>query len=260
MDVSENVCSDVCDIEKKLDDYISAVIVVDINGRSPDYKPIEELCKRKNVLLFEDAAQALGSADKYGRNLGTIGLAGSFSFSSAKIISTGQGGCVVTNDKGIDAKIRKIKDFGRISPGVDTHTQLGYNFKYNDFLASIGREQLKKLPERIKLKKDLAKYYRENLKDIQVYEACENEVLWFFDILTNDREKLSASLKNSGILTRNFYPPIHQQSPYCSHDFFKMAETFSKSGIWLPSGPDINVEEVDFVCKSINKFLETNLQ
>ena len=105
----------------------------------------------------------LGSFFPDGQHIGTKGLIGSFSFSAPKIISTGQGGALVTNDDDLAQKLRKLKDFGRSSGGNDIHDSIGFNFKFTELQACVGLEQMKKLPSRVERKKEIWLKYKEQL-------------------------------------------------------------------------------------------------
>jgi len=126
-----------------------AIMFVSINGRCPDMDKVIALAGKYNLYLIEDAAQSLGSRYK-GKHLGTFAEIGSFSFSFPKIITTGQGGALVTDNEELFRKISMIKDFGRPQSGVDYHEIMGLNSKFTDLQAVIGIEQMKRLDWRVK--------------------------------------------------------------------------------------------------------------
>ena len=160
VDVSlSNLCLDIELTEKAITSATKAIMLVSLNGRSPDMEAFVDLARRHHVALVEDAAQSLGSFHK-GKHLGTFGQIGSFSFSAPKVITTGQGGALVTDDPELFERIRKIRDFGRRQSGVDFHETIGYNFKFTDLQAVIGIEQMKKLAWRVKRKKQIFALYR----------------------------------------------------------------------------------------------------
>ena len=106
-----------------------------------------------DLILIEDAAQSLGSRFADGRHIGRAGKVGSFSFSAPKIITTGQGGCLITDDDEIANRLRRLKDFGRTTGATDIHDTIGYNFKFTDLQACVGIEQMKKLDRRSRAQK-----------------------------------------------------------------------------------------------------------
>lgn len=238
-----------------------AIILVTINGRYPNIEKFVALAKKHRLFLLEDAAQSLGSRYRQ-RHLGTFGDAGILSFSAQKIITTGQGGAILTNDKKLYERILKIKDFGRKTAGVDFHETMGYNFKFTDLQAVIGIEQMKKLSWRIKRKKEMCARYAALLQGLPHVELIgtnlNNTTPWFMDILVdqNLRQPLAKFLKNHGIGTRPFYPPIHTQPPYANiKGKFPAAEEISRRGLWLPSFLLLGNTQIEFIAKTIKRFL-----
>ena len=150
----ETLCIDIDRAEEIITSKTKCLIHVSFNGRTNDLHKVKKFCMNHNLYLIEDAAQSLGSYYN-GNHLGTIGDIGSLSFSSPKIITTGQGGALLTNDKAMFKDIRKLKDFGREIGGNDIHDSIGYNFKYTDMQAVIGIEQMKKLKKRADRKKEI---------------------------------------------------------------------------------------------------------
>jgi perosamine synthetase len=256
----KNLCLDLNFTEKAITPKTKAIMLVTINGRYPEMEKFIELTKENHLFLIEDAAQSLGSRYK-GKHLGTFGDIGSFSFSTPKIITTGQGGALVTDNEEFYQRILKIKDFGRTKSGVDCHETIGYNFKFTDLQAVIGIEQMKKLDWRIKRKKEMYKLYRDLLKSIEEVEFIntnlEDVSPWFIDILVDEgkRTDLISFLDEKGVGTRPFYPAIHTQPPY-SHikSDFSNSESISKRGLWLPSSSFLKDEDINYICKIIKDF------
>ena len=141
---------------------------VSANGRYPasEITQFEKLAEENNIILIEDAAQSLGSFYPDGRHIGCAGRVGSFSFSAPKIISTGQGGALITSDDELARKLRRLKDFGRSGGGNDIHDSIGYNFKFTELQACLGVEQMNKLEWRIRRKKDIYSLYKQKLAGI----------------------------------------------------------------------------------------------
>ena len=124
---STNLCLDLDLTEAAITPRTKAIMLVSINGRAPDMHRALEIAHKHNIFLIEDAAQSLG-ARWQGKHLGSYGIIGSFSFSAPKIITTGQGGALVTDNDDLAEKIRQIRDFGRRQRVVDYHLSIGYNF------------------------------------------------------------------------------------------------------------------------------------
>jgi perosamine synthetase len=271
-----NLCIDFDLVEKAITPKTKAIMLVTINGRYPEMEKFVEFANEHDLFLIEDAAQSLGSRYK-GKHQGTFGDVGSFSFSAPKIITTGQGGALVTDNEELYQKILKIKDFGRAQGGVDYHETIGYNFKFTDLQAVIGIEQMKKLDWRVKRKKEMYKLYRDLLEDIEGIVFIDTNLgdtsLWFIDILVekpffkkesftkenkngeNERDKLASFLEEKGFGTRPFYPAIHTQPPYSwVKGYFKNATYISKRGLWLPSASFLSDDDIERVCEEIKKY------
>lgn len=163
------LCLDINLVRQSITSKTKAIILVSANGRYPKagIKEFESLAKEKELILIEDSAQSLGSFYPDGRHIGRAGLVGSFSFSAPKIISTGQGGALITDDDEIAYKIRRLKDFGRSGGGNDIHDTIGFNFKFTELQACIGIEQMKKLTQRVDRKKEIFKQYEAQLSDVK---------------------------------------------------------------------------------------------
>ena len=165
IDVDPNtLCISLEEIKKNISDKTKAVFLMNANGRYPkDIDDIITFCKKKSVILFEDSAQALGSFYPDGIHQGRKGIAGSFSFSAPKIISTGQGGAIITDDDNLAYNVSRLKDFGRSAGGNDVHEMIGFNFKFTDIQAVIGIVQMGKLKWRINRMKEIYERYKNNL-------------------------------------------------------------------------------------------------
>ncbi len=236
-----------------------AILYVSINGRcSNDIDDIALFCQSKGIHFIEDAAQSLGSFYK-GKHLGRFGEIGSFSFSMPKIITTGQGGALITDDEKLSNKIKRIRDFGRDQGGSDHYIVKGWNFKFSDFQAVIGIEQMKKLPARVIRKKEMGVLYAKLLSEIPQIQLIptdfNNTSPWFFDILCENREDLLHFLKDHNIGTREFYPPLHSEPAYgYNHLSFPVSTEISKKGLWLPSGIKVTNEQIHYICDCIKTF------
>ncbi len=256
----ETLCMDLKQAKKSLTSKTKALMYVPFNGRSNDMDEVVKFCKNNKLYLIEDAAQALGSFWE-GKHLGTFGDIGSFSFSVPKIITTGQGGALVTNNKKIYQKIKRLKDFGRTMGGNDIHDYMGWNFKFTDLQAVVGLEQMKKLSWRLKRKKALWKRYFQGLKNVGdiafIPTNLENTVPWFIDIFTAKRDQLARYLGEKGIGTRSIYPPIHSQKIYklfYKDKNFPVTGKFAAKGLWLPSSSNLKDDEIRYVCGKIKEF------
>lgn len=256
----ETLCMDIKKAEAAITNKTKAIMLVSANGRYPKsgIKAYEELCKKYNLILIEDAAQSLGSFYPDGRHMGLAGLVGSFSFSAPKIISTGQGGALITNDDDVAYRLRRLKDFGRSGGGNDFHDSIGYNFKFTELQACLGIEQMKKLDSRIKRKKEIYNFYKEALKDVKEIslfnQDLEHTVPWFYDIIAENRDELQKFLKDNNIGTRLMYGPINKQIAYQEPGEHEVSNLIGKKGLWLPSYTQITDDELRYICEKIKEF------
>ena len=235
-----------------------AVLFVSLNNRQLDLLDIQEYCETAGIVLIEDAAQSLGCRTN-GRHFGTFGKVGCFSLSTPKIISTGQGGFVVTNDDKLAKIMSMVKNFGRVSGGIDVFDVFGLNMKFTDIQAVIGLEQMKKLPERVKQMRSLYDEYTTRLKgtSVRMIEAPDSEYIpWFIDIYTENRDELAIFLKLHNIQTRPTYPEIHKTPMYSDStpNIFPVTSYVSSYGLFLPSHTLLTSKDVQFICQLIQLY------
>jgi len=243
--------------KKAITKKTKAIMLVSANGRYPTVgiEKFKSLAKKHRLFLIEDSAQSLGSFYPNGKHIGTEGIIGSFSFSAPKVISTGQGGALITNENDMAFKIRRLKDFGRAKGGTDFHDSIGYNFKFTELQACIGIEQMKKLQWRIDRKKEIMKLYRRLLKDVKQIRFFEQDLKittpWFIDVLADDRNELQTYLKENNIGTRIMYPPINKQIAYQYPGNFPVSNLVGEKGLWLPSASQLTDKEINYICSKI---------
>lgn len=256
----ETLCINIELVEAAITSKTKALILVNANGRYPKagIRAFEKVCEKHNLLFLEDSAQALGSFYPGGKHQGTIGIAGSFSFSAPKVISTGQGGAIITNNDEIALKLRSLKDFGRSNGGNDIHNSIGYNFKFTDLQAVIGIEQMKKLNWRVERKKEILQIYQRELSGISEIKFFKQDLNfttpWFIDALVEKRIALMEHLKNMGIGSRVMYPPINKQKAYSIDGEFPVSNIVGEKGLWLPSSSQLTDDEIRMVCQGIAAF------
>jgi perosamine synthetase len=254
---TSTLCLDLNLVEKAITSKTKAIIFVSLNGRCPNMNEVVALARKHGLYLIEDAAESLGSSYQ-GKHLGTFGIIGSFSFSPSKIITTGQGGALVTDDERLYRDISSIKDFGRFKPGIDSYRIMGFNFKYTDLQAVIGIEQMKKLKWRVERKKEMFALYQQELDGVSEVKFIKTNLKdtspWFIDILVPDPLALKDYLEKRGIGTRPFFPPIHSQPPYRLNGKYPNSEYVSMHGLWLPSSSFLSDEDIKRVCNEIKAF------
>ena len=254
----ETLCMDFDKMKAAITDKTRAVIIVSINGRYPTrIQEMVDFCRKKGIWVIEDAAQSLGSFYNQ-KHVGRYGDIGSFSFSVPKIITTGQGGALITDRKDLYEKILLIRDFGRSKAGEDHYLVKGWNFKFTDLQSTLGIEQMKKLGKRVLRKRELGKIYQDSLSGINGVDLIKTDLNettpWFYDILCDNREKLIDYLKENGVGSRKFYPALHSEPAYGYDGDFPVTQEISERGLWLPSWVDLTDEQVVYICKLIRQF------
>ncbi len=256
----ETLCMDIDAARAAITPKTRAIMLVSANGRYPKagIEAFQDLCTEHGLILIEDSAQSLGSRYPDGTHIGRKGAVGSFSFSAPKIISTGQGGALITDDDDVAARLRRLKDFGRAQGGNDIHDVIGYNFKFTELQAVIGQEQMKKLPWRVERKREIYRRYREGLAGVSQVSFFDQDLdhttPWFIDVMVDDREALQAHLKAAGIGTRVMYPPINRQKAYSLPGSYPISEEVGARGLWLPSASQLTDAQVDRVTAAIRAF------
>jgi perosamine synthetase len=245
-------------IEDAITENTRAIIPVHMNGRSADMRSINEIAQRYNLTVVEDAAQALGSQNMDGF-LGTQSDMGCFSFSVAKIISTGQGGFVTTRSEKIYQKLVAMRTQGVgdiVNAGWE---QPGFNFRFTDVLAAIGIVQLDLLPNRIEKVKAIYKLYNEGLKGLPSIKIISvdlvaGEVPVYIEVLCESRQEMIDFLAARAIQCRPFYPDLNYAQYLNNSGSFPNAEPFGLNGVYLPAGPEQSIENVHGVIKAIQEF------
>jgi len=253
-------------VEELVTPKTKAIMPVHIYGHPVDMNKIMEIAKKYNLYIIEDATEALGS--KYnGKMTGTIGHIGAFSFNGNKLITTGAGGMLVTNDKklGERAKFLSTQTKVILDNKAFYHPEVGYNFRMPNLLAAFGVAQLEKVEEFLNIKRENAKYYNELLKDVKGVtlptekEWAEN-CYWLYSILIEDdygitRDELINVLKEEGVESRPFFMAVHEMPPYkdCKHGDMSVTDEICKKGINLPSSVGIKKSEIEKVCHIIKR-------
>lgn len=235
-------------IEAAITEKTKAIIPVHLGGRAADMRLINQIAKRSKLIVIEDAAQALGSRNGDGF-LGTQSDMGCFSLSVAKIISTGQGGFVVTKDERTFNKLVSMRTQGVGDVVNAVWDQPGFNFRFTDILASIGLEQLKHLPHRIDQVKKIYQIYRDSLVSFNKIKLIPvntegGEIPIYVEAICKNREELSQFLNRHSIQCRPFYPNLNTAKHFKNSENYSNSLKFQNSGIYLPSGPEQSINNI----------------
>tara|TARA_Y100000034_G_C6881063_1_gene403732 strand:- start:255 stop:1493 length:1239 start_codon:yes stop_codon:yes gene_type:complete len=252
---------DVSKIKSKITDKTKVIVPVHLNGRSAKMEEIKNIAKENGLFVVEDTAQALFSKNSSGF-LGTQSDIGCFSLGVTKFITTGQGGFVVTKNKEIYDKLKLLRNHGVVNTLEDSYNQFGFNFKYNDILASIGLKQLNRIDDYINRLNKIYRIYEKAINGLDFLKIIpvdiENgEIPLWIEVLCNNREKLMRFLKLNNIETRQFLPDLHlsphlQNNNYNDGDFSN--SKFSQQGLYLPCGPNLSLDCIDKVISVLRKY------
>lgn len=237
----------------------AAIILVHIYGNPCEMKGIVNLAKEYDIKIVEDAAESLGSFyDK--RITGSFGDCGVYSFNGNKIVTTGGGGALVTADEILYTRAALLAN--QSNSGVDfyQHKEVGFNYRLSNILASIGISQLKVLNERVKQRRDLFQYYRENINIEVTYQAelpiaVSNRWLTCLKLPNHqDRDRVFQALKKNNIDCRYLMKPLHLQPVFsdCSYYSKGVADDLFQTGLCIPSGSSLSMEDRQKICDVIN--------
>ncbi len=261
----ERATIDISKIEEKINEKTIAIIPVHILGRSADMNELMNLASKHNLTVIEDAAGALGSKDQSGKYLGTIGKMGIFSLQSNKIITSGQGGIIVTDDDKYYEALRRLRDFGRFSNKEFIHEKVGYNLKFNDLSAALALAQFRKIESKKQMLSNQRALYQNALKDIREvkFPAYNSEEipLWI-EIIANNRTALVEFLIKNEISARECWPAVHINPPYKNQgndSDFPNSSFLSKNILWLPNGSAITSEQINYISEKIKEFYNSGL-
>ncbi len=226
-----------------LSDDVSAVMFVNHNGYAgEDLQAIRAICDSYNIAFIEDSAQALG-IHKAGRT-GDFGI---FSFSVPKIITTGQGGVVITDNKQIYERCRQVRDHGDNWRGRRLHDHLGINLKFNDILAAFGLVQLTQLPELLEKRKNIFNHYRKYLR----IKDFGYDSTWMVIYETKNSDKIIDKLKDNEIQAVKYYRPINHNEMYKDGLVYEESERAFNNCVYLPSSLTLTENDIENICRII---------
>lgn len=240
-----------------------AICVVHTYGHPVDMDPVGELARSRKLWVVEDAAEAHGALYR-GRPCGSLGDVASFSFYANKIITTGEGGMVTTNNAEIARVARRLRDHAFSDERHFWHTYRGFNYRMTNMQAAIGLAQTERFDELVSIRRANAERYSNLLKGIGGLtlpreEPWARNVFWMYGLLVEEefgigRDELRRRLAKRGIETRTFFIPIHCQPVYFRRyrgQRFPVAEELCKRGLYLPSGATLTEEDIRFVAESV---------
>jgi dTDP-4-amino-4,6-dideoxygalactose transaminase len=235
-----------------------AVLAVDLYGRCADYDALVDVCRRHDVLLLEDAAEALGArttlASGEQRAAGTFGAAAVFSFNGNKIITTSGGGMVVSHDGPLIDRIRYLATQARQPVNHYEHTEIGFNYRLSNLLAALGRGQLAHLDEKIERRRAINARYRTELADLPGLAfdpARDTSNCWLTCVTIDpiaagtDRRAAEDRLATADIESRPLWKPMHLQPVFAGAPYYGtgVSDRLFEAGLCLPSGSSLSVDD-----------------
>lgn len=250
------------DVEQKITPRTKAIMVVHLYGQPADLSGLSKIAKKHDIKIIEDAAEAFGSLFE-GKQVGTFGELGTFSFFGNKTITTGEGGMVITDNDSLAELATHIKGQGLAKDREYWHNIIGYNYRMTNICAAIGLAQLEQADKFIAKKRKIADWYQGFLSDTPVVFHKETGSVkhsyWMSSILVpekNQRDQLRKIMAEQGIETRPLFFPIHTMPMYqhLTRDKYPVAEDLADRGINLPSYPELTKEDTEFVSETIKDY------
>jgi len=269
-------CLDVHQAEKKITHRTRAIMPVHIYGHPVDMDPLLDLAERYGLAIIEDAAEAHGAeylstrngSESGWRRCGSFGTLSCFSFYANKLITTGEGGMVLTDDLTLADKARSMRNLCFQSDRRFYHEALGYNFRLTNLQAALGLAQLERMDQIVTHKRWMGQEYTRRLRDITnlelpVEEQWARSVYWMYgavlcEEVDMDASELGRRLRDHGVETRPFFLGMHEQPAFHLRGLFlgeryPVAERLARRGLYLPSGSALTEDQLEHVCEAVGK-------
>ena len=264
VDVDPEIWSiDASKIEAQITKKTRGIIAVHLRGHPADMDAILKIARQHGLFVVEDAAQAHG-ARVHGKAVGSLGDIATFSFFGNKMLTTGEGGMVTTDDDGMAEHIRLLKNQGMTQKRRYWHPVIGYNYRLTNVQAAIGLAQVERLEELLSRHQEVAGWYQDELQGVaglrwQHQKSWARHAWWQFvavleDDFGQDRDTVIEALQESGIDARRLYYPMHTLPPYeksVRNGNFPVADHLSARGICLPTWSGLKRDDVQYVCEHL---------
>jgi perosamine synthetase len=257
-------------VRQKLTPRTRAIMPVHIYGNPVDMQPLEELAQEYGLHIVEDAAEAHGGEYR-GRKIGSFGTSSCFSFYANKLITTGEGGMLLTDDAALAERARRFRNLG-FQPGRRfVHAELGFNFRLTNLQAALGVTQVERIDAIVARKRAMATAYAERLSplkglELQLEQAGGRSVYWMYGLLVRestglDAAELARRLTQRGIETRPFFLGMHEQPVLRERGLFvgetyPVTERLARQGLYLPSSIGLDESQIDCICAAVREALE----
>lgn len=255
---------DLDQIEKLITPKTRAIIPVHLYGHPVDMDRLMEIAQRHNLVVVEDCAESHGATVR-GRMTGSFGDMACFSFYANKVITTGEGGMITTNNKDYADRLGLLRNLAFTEPRF-RHELAGFNFRMPGFVAALGLAQFHKIDHIVDQKRRVAARYSQNLKNVPglqlpAEKKWARNVYWMYGVVVQpsfgiSRDKLTEALTERGIQTRTFFCPMNQQPVLQKIEGFRsvpcpVADSLWENGLYLPSAWNLSDENIDFICDAI---------
>lgn len=258
---------DPADVNERITKKTKAIIPVHVGGQSCKIRELKEIADDNNILLIEDAAEALG-ATAGGQNVGTFGKSAMFSFCGPKVITTGEGGVVTTDSVEIFEKLKLLRSHGRAetkdyfsTTEYLDYVELGYNFRMSNITAALGLAQLDKHKKIVEIRRTHAAYLSEQIKkktkSIKTPVPYKDffHMFQMYTIEAPDRDGLMKYLAEQGIMSKVYFTPVHTSHYYKNVLQYKPSlprtDAIAKKVLTLPMYPDLTKEDLDYMASKI---------
>jgi perosamine synthetase len=253
---------DPVDARAKLTSRTRAIIPVHLYGHPVDMDPLLAMAAAHGLDIVEDAAEAHGARYR-GRRVGALGRIGAFSFYGNKIITTGEGGMVVTNEPALAERAAFLRDHAMDPRRRYYHPEIGFNYRMTNIQAAIGCAQIEQVDAILSRRKGIAAAYEAGLAGIAGLtgppaEPWAENVYWMYSVLVEpafglDRDAVREGLRERGIDSRPFFVPLHELPPYRLDTHFPVTTALAAKGINLPSGTGLRTDEISQVCDALRE-------
>ena len=256
------------EVEAKITPRTRAIMPVHMFGHPVDMRRLMDLARRHDLRVVEDAAESHG-AEVDGRRVGGIGDLGCFSFYANKIITTGEGGMVVTNDAGYADRLRGLRNLCFRSDRRFFHTEIGHNYRMTNIQAAVGVAQAERVEDHIRRKRWMAQAYHARLRDLPLALPVERDwaknVYWMYGVVLGDDVPFDAvefarRLRARGVDTRPLFLGMHEQPVlrergYFAGEAYPVTERLARRGLYLPSGLTLTEAQIDTACVAVRDIL-----
>lgn len=261
-------CLDPAQVAARITPRTRAVMPVHLFGHPAEMDPLLDLAARHGLAVVEDAAEAHG-AEYAGRRAGGMGALGCFSFYANKIVTTGEGGMIVTDDATLAGRMRDLRNLCFRRDRRFLHTEIGHNYRMTNMQAALGVAQLDRIDDHLARKRRIAALYGERLRGLPlalpVERANVRNVYWMYGVVLDDAVPFDAAefaqrLRARGVDTRPFFLGMHEQPVFHDRglfleDRFPVTERLARRGLYLPSGLPLTEAQVDAVSDAVRAVL-----